>query len=234
LFPEELHRRELLLRAPDRFRIRIDADDLGGREGFRQRAADAARAAADVERAAAGGEALCRFRNRLQPVAREAAFVLAAVDEIERGDAVGAEFLERDAAAVAERLGHFGCGAQQRRHHCQQAADEMIGVVRGEEIRLLLRQGEGAGARVVLEVAGARHAFQPFLDVARLQAGSAHHVFGAHRALALHGAEQAGAHADEGHAGGHGARHVAEHLVERLPGFFLVYSQSPLGMGRPA
>src|SRR5712692_1000656 len=79
------------LRTANRFCVRIDADDLGGGEGLGERDADAARAAADIERAPARLEAFARLGQRLQPVIGKALLVLPAVDEIERVDAIGPE-----------------------------------------------------------------------------------------------------------------------------------------------
>ena len=84
----------------------------------------------------------------------------------------------------------------------------------------------GLRCRRVFEVAGARHAAQPLLDVAPLQSRCSHHVVDGHRALALHGAEQSGARADVRHAGRHRARHVAEHLVDGELGLFFVHLDS--------
>src|SRR5262245_1139472 len=74
-------------------------------------------------------------------------------------------------------------------------------------------------------VAGGRHALQPRLDVARLQARGADHLVEPHRARALHGAEQARARADIDHAGAHRASHVAEDVLDGSLGFFAIHDQ---------
>jgi len=138
---------------------------------------------------------------------------------------------ERHTAALREGLGDARCDAHQRGHHLPHAADEMIGAVGGDEIGHLLRQLVGLLFGRVLEIAGARHAAQPFLDVARLHPARTHHVVQRHGAFALHGAEQPGARADVGHARGHRPRHVAKHLVDGELGLFLVHDRRIVDSG---
>ena len=145
--------------------------------------------------------------------------------------AIGAEVGERHAAAFLEGLGDARRDAHQRRHHLPHAADEMIGAVGGVEIGHLLRQLVGLLFGRVLEIAGARHAAQPFLDVARLHPARTHHVVQRHGAFALHRAEESGARADVGHARGHRPRHVAKHLVDGELGLFLVHDRRIVDSG---
>src|SRR5687767_14948340 len=98
----------------------------------------------------------------------------------------------------------------------------MVGAVGGEEVGVFVREGELSV--FVLQISRAGHAFQPLLDIARLQLRGPGDLGHAHRALALHGAEQPGARADEGHAGAHRARHVAEDMVDGELDLFLIHS----------
>ena len=99
---------------------------------------------------------------------------------------------------------------------------------------MLVGKAVGLGARVVVEITGGHHAFQPFLDVAVFEPRLLRERSRGERAFALHRAPQAGFHAEVNHTRAHGAGHVTEHLVERLLCLLFVYSHSPFGMGKPA
>ena len=107
----------------------------------------------------------------------------------------------------------------------------MVGAIRGDEIGHLLRQRIGLFGRVVLEVSGAHHASEPFVHVAALKPARPRDVVQRHGAFALHGAEEPGARADEGHARGHRPRHVAKHLVDGELGLFLVHDRRIVDSG---
>jgi hypothetical protein len=182
-----------------------------------ERHRDAAGAAANVERAAAGFQPGLHIGQCLEPVTGEPVLILAAVHDIEAENALGSEFFEWHAAAALEGGGDIGREPQQTRHDREQTAHEMVGVVRGEQIGVLVGEAIGLRGRVVVEIPGAGHALEPFLDVARHKLALARDVFDAHSPLAGHGAKQPGLDADIPHAGGHGAGHVGEHRVgERL------------------
>jgi hypothetical protein len=121
------------LRLTNRFLVRIDADDRCHGKVLGECHAHPAGAAADVERATAGLQAGGNVRQRLEPVAGEPLFVLAAIHQIEADDRVRAERFELDAAAARERGGDIGCDAHQHRRHGEQAAHEMVGVVGREQ-----------------------------------------------------------------------------------------------------
>src|SRR5260221_614254 len=82
--------------------IDVVTHDLAVRKSLRESDADLARAAAVVEHAAAGLKLRHHFGQRLEPVVGEAVFVLAAIDEIERVNAIRAEVAEGHAAPGAD------------------------------------------------------------------------------------------------------------------------------------
>ena len=153
----------------------------------------------------------------------QAVLVDRAVHRLQRARQFGTELGKGNAFARLE-------GADQSRGHreqsgkaLEQAAEVVLRRLVGQEQGVLVGQHERVGGGVVLDVAGARHHREPFLDVPGSDARALGKRIDAQHPGSGHGLEQAAPIADEQQPCGQGGADVADQLQHELGRFLLVH-----------